>query len=297
VGIITTLRDTKTVFPEVVTNDFINSMPRRELTPQERELPYARHYFKDMARIPDEDLRAVNRGPVDPSEALDIRDCERLLEDGYLPTETGYCVMPDGSGFAATKVFMPDVTPEMIDWWFNWHPLEDLRYAIWCPVAHSGISAKTPQAHLDSSAVPLHVRNIDKIHYPVEGFDLKGAQRIEIAFRAPEVLGISMERLDASRTSTFAIATVASIGPRVPINVFFHAIREVPGGIEYRSRYWLKYAIKNGMPRRSRAPFPTKGLLIHMARANCIHSLTEYNNLASILPDVYAEMNGPAIVS
>jgi hypothetical protein len=61
-----------------VTNEFINGMPRRELTPQERELPYARYYFKDMARIPDGDLRAVNRGPVDPSQALDIRDSPDL---------------------------------------------------------------------------------------------------------------------------------------------------------------------------------------------------------------------------
>lgn len=296
-GVIGTLRDTKTLFPAVVTNEFINSMPRRELTAKEKELPYVRYYFQDLAKIPDEDLRRVNDGPVDPSHALDIRDCAKLLDDGYLPVETGYCVMPDGTGFAATKVFMPDVTPQMIDWWFNWHPLEDLRYAIWCPIAHKGISAKTPEAHLDTSAVPLHERNVGRIHYPLEGFDLKGAQRIEIAFRDPQVLGISPERLRDSSVSTFEIATCASITPRVPINVFFHAIREVPGGIEYRSRYWLKYAIKDGRPHKSRSPFPTKGLLLHMARCNCIHSLTEYNNLASILPSVYAEMKGPAITA
>ena len=110
-SIITTLRATKTLFPSPVTNEFINSMPRRDLTPQERELPYAHHYLKDMARIPEEDLKRVNQGPIDPADALDIRDCARLLDDGYLPTETGYCIMPDGSGFAATKVFMPGVTP------------------------------------------------------------------------------------------------------------------------------------------------------------------------------------------
>jgi DAPG hydrolase PhiG domain len=37
----------------------------------------------------------------------------------------------------------------MLDWWFNWHPLEGLRYAIWCPIAHTDISAETPHAHLD----------------------------------------------------------------------------------------------------------------------------------------------------
>ena len=294
-SVISTLLDTKKLFPNVVTNEFINSMPRRELTPQERESPYAHYYFKDMAKIPQEDLELFNRGPIDPTDALDIRDCARLLEDGYLPIETGYCVMPDGSGFAATKVFMPDVTPQMIDWWFNWHPLEDLRYAIWCPIAHDGISAKTPEAHLDSSGVPLHERNIGKVHYPIEGFDLKGAQTIEIAFRDPLVLGIPEEELENSSLSAFEIASCTAMKPRVPINVFFHAIREVSGGVEYRSRYWLKYTINDRNPKKSNWPFPTKSLLLHMARCNCIHSLTEYNNLASILPSIYDEMNGPAI--
>lgn len=106
--------------------------------------------------------------------------------------------MPDGSGFAATKVFMPGVTTQMLDWWFNWHVLEGLRYAIWCPVAHTDISAKTPKAHLDSSNIPLHERNIGKIHYPVEGFNIAGAQNIEIAFRSPHSLGISDEQLNSS---------------------------------------------------------------------------------------------------
>ncbi len=55
-----------------------------------------------------------------------------------------------------------------------------MRYAIWCPVAHSGISAATPGAHLDSSGTPLNKRNIGREHYPVEGFDLKGALELVI---------------------------------------------------------------------------------------------------------------------
>ena len=287
-----TVQDTKTLFPDVVTNEFINSMPRRELTAEEQALPYAKYYYKDMAPIPEEDLALVNAGPIDPKDALPITEAARVLDDGYLPTETGYCLMPDGSGFAATKVFMPGVTTEMIDWWFNWHPLEGLRYAIWCPIAHDGITAETPEAHKDSSGTPLHTRNIGRIHYPVEGFDLKGAQKIEIAFRSPEVLGITMEQIERSSLSTFEIATCTNLKPRTPINVFFHAIREVPGGVEYRSRYWLKYTFKDDKPVLSHTPVPTRNQLFYMARCNCIHSLTEYNNLASILPSLYDEMGG-----
>lgn len=294
-NVIRTLLDTKNIFPATVTNAFINSMPRRELTEREKALPYSKYYYKDMALIPQEDLDAVNRGPVDPSLALPIGESAQLLLDGYLPTETGFCVMPDGSGFAATKVFMPGVTTQMIDWWFNWHVLEGLRYAIWCPVAHTGISAKTPEAHLDASGVALHSRNIGKIHYPVEGFHLAGAQDIEIAFRHPEVLGITDEQLRSSSMSTFQIATCSTKGTNFPINIFFHAVREVEGGVEYRSRYWLNYTLKNGKIRKSSLPLPNRKMTYHMARCNCLHSLTEYNNLASILPQLYREMQGKIV--
>ena len=291
-SMISALAGTKTLFPEIVTNEFINNMPRRELTETEKSLLYAKYYYKDMALIPDEDLAKVNAGPIDSALALPIEDCAKMLDEGYLPTETGFCVMPDGSGFAATKVFMPDVTPQMLDWWFNWHPLEGLRYAIWCPVAHVSASAKTPDAHRDSCGVPLSVRNIGKIHYPIEGFDLDGAQTIEIAFRHPEVLGITMEQIEKSPVKSFAIATCATKMGHIPINVLFHSAREVPGGVEFRSRYWLKHTIKHDKPVLSRLPIPTREQSYYMARCNCIHSLTEYNNLASILPALYREYNG-----
>ncbi len=289
-----TLSDIATVFPSHVTNEWIQGMPRRVLTEEEQALPYAKYYDKEMAPIPQELLDIVNAGAIDPKMALP-RECrDMLLRQGYLKAETGYCVMPDGSGFAATKVFMPNVTPEMLDWWFNWHPLVGLRYAIWCPVAHTGISAKTPDAHKDSSGVPLHTRNYGKVHYPVEGFDLKGAERIEIAFHSPEALHLDMRQFHAPNISALYAATVSKkIGPlTIPINVFMHCVREVEGGVEYRSRYWVGCRVnKDGDIVKSNIPFP-KAFIENMARNNCIHSLTEYHNLASILPSLYAEQGG-----
>ena len=77
---------------------------------------------------------------------------------------------------------------------------------------------------------------------------------------------------------------------KTPFNVFFHAIREVEGGVEYRSRYWLGYTMKNGDPVRVKRPLPFK--VSDLARNNCLHSLIEYNNLASFLPQLYEEMGG-----
>lgn len=90
---------------------------------------------------------------------------------------------------------MPGVTPQMLDWWFNWHLLEDLRYALWCPVAHTGISVKNPACHLDNSGIPLKVRNFDRSHYPVEGFNVPSADTLEIQFFSPVDFGLDMQQL------------------------------------------------------------------------------------------------------
>lgn len=278
------------VFPDPVSMDDIRKMKRRELTEEEKARPYSKYYHKELAEIPADDLAAVNAGPVDPSQATTIQNRNDLMQPGYLAVETGYTVMPDGSGFAATLVKMPGVTPEMLDWWFNWHPLEGLRYAIWCPIAHTDISVKNPAQHLDSSGVPLRERNYGSTHYPVEGFNVEGSQKVWIQFFSPRDFGLDMGLFTEPGISRAYCANVILDLLKTPFNAFFHAVREVDGGVEYRSRYWLGYTMKNGAPVRVKRPLPYK--MSDLARNNCLHSLIEYNNLASFLPQIYGEMGG-----
>lgn len=278
------------VFPDPVSMDDIRKMKRRELTEEEKKRPYARYYHKELAEIPAEDLAAVNAGPVDPAAATTIQGRNDLMKPGYLEVETGYTVMPDGSGFAATLVEMPGVTPEMLDWWFNWHPLEGLRYALWCPVAHTDISVKDPARHLDSSGVPLRERNYGSTHYPVEGFSIESSQKVWIEFFSPQDFGLDMSLFKEPGISRAYCANVILDLLKTPFNTFFHAVREVDGGVECRSRYWLGYTMKYGVPVRVKCPLPYR--MIDLARNNCLHSLIEYNNLASFLPQLYEEMEG-----
>ena len=278
------------VFPSPVTMDDIRGMKRRELTQAEKEKPYSKYFYKELAEVPAEDLDKVNAGPVDPASATPIQDRSDLMRRGYLEVETGYAVMPDGSGFAATLVRMPGVTPEMLDWWFNWHPLEGLRYALWCPVAHTDISVEDPARHLDSSGVPLKERNYGSTHYPIEGFNLEGKQKVAIHFFTPQEFGLDMSMFSEPGISRAYCANVVLALMKTPFNVFFHAVREVDGGVEYRSRYWIKYTMKDGAPVKVKRPMPFK--MMDLARNNCLHSLIEYNNLASFLPQLYEEMGG-----
>jgi hypothetical protein len=277
-------------FPDPLSMSDIRKMKRRRPTEAEKAKPYAKYLEKELAEVPREDLEKVNRGPVDPAAVTTIQDRDALMKPGYLDVETGYSVLPDGSGFAATLVRMPGVTPEMLDWWFNWHPLEGLRYAIWCPVAHTDISAGNPARHLDSSGVPLKERNYGSTHYPFEGFSVQGSQKIAIHFFSPQDFGLNMEMFKEPGISRAYCANVILAFMRIPFNVFFHAVREVDGGVEYRSRYWLGYTIKGGKPVRVKRPLPYR--MSDLARNNCIHSLIEYNNLASFLPQLYREMGG-----
>ena len=215
------------VFPSPVSMDDIRRMRRRELTQEEREKPYAGYFHKELAEVPAEDLARVSAGPVDPALATSIHDRDDLMKPGYLAVETGYTVMPDGSGFAATLVRMLGVTPEMLDWWFNWHVPEGLRYALWCPAAHIDIGAKEPARHLDSSGIPLEERNYGATHYPVEGFNLASAQRIAIGFFSPRDFGLDMAMFREPEISRAYCANVTLDLLRTPFNAFFHAVREV----------------------------------------------------------------------
>ena len=124
---------------------------------------------------------------------------------------------------------------------------------------------------------------------------MEGAQKLEIAFKSAEQMGFDEKLFKSGSMSTFATATVTNVRPPMPINIFFHAIREVKGGVEYRSRYWLTYTFdRKGNIVKSRFPLP-KSIVLAMARNNCIHSLIEYNNLASILPSLYKEMDGKIV--
>jgi phloretin hydrolase len=94
-------------------------------------------------------------------------------------------------------------------------------------------------------------------------------------------------------SSLYTATVTREIGSLIiPVNVFMHCVRQADGGVEYRSRYWLGWTInKKGELVKSGLPFP-KNFMLNMARNNCIHSLTEYNNLASILPSLYKEQRG-----
>jgi len=186
------------------------------------------------------------------------------------------------------------VTKEMVEWWFAWHALEDLRYKIWYPPQHYGI-AVSPESRkriLDPK-VPMARKFGGLVHHVVEDIGC-GPENIDINFLEPDEVGFDMSRFKEPYAATF----VGGYGNSCPVHptpesivapaIMCHIYREIPGGIEQRTRFWMGYRIYNGrpdlaLPPRARVPEEAvKGL--------AVHNVNEFANLAVMLPRLYAEM-------
>lgn len=266
-------------------------MPERKpLSAQERTFSYAKYYDLDMTPIPEEKLKILASGPIDPAGALDVRDRNDLFKPGYLDCEIGYCVMPDGSGFLANHTVMPGVTSDMIDWWFAWHSLEDLRYRIWDPEDHFYARAQN-RARVMDTGLPMRERSWGVTHDVLEDIG-SGPDRLLIDFANPADLGF-----DGGKIGTDLCATLFTANGRNPEGsknqvaaVMTHFVRSVEDGVELRSRFWIGYQITGGQPVKvvpdgvSVPEIVVKGLFAH--------NLKEFTHLASLLPKIYAEEKG-----
>jgi hypothetical protein len=116
------------------------------------------------------------------------------------------------------------------------------------------------------------------------------ADKIRIEFFSPQDFGLDMAMFKEPNISRAYCGNVTIDLVGLPFNTLFHAVRQVKGSVEYRSRYWIGYTMKAGSPVRVKAPLPFR--MVDLARNNCLHSLTEYNNLASFLPELFTEMGG-----
>jgi hypothetical protein len=257
---------------------------RRELSESERSRPYAKYFYQPMAPVSQETIAILKKGPIDPALALAISERSAILKPGNLPTEIGYCMMPDGTGFCAMATRMHGVTPEMIDWWFAWHGLESLRYKIWDPDEHfaAHVLEKDLEHRLDTK-LSYRERNWGTTDIVDESAGTDSPV-LYISFMSPADFGYDMDRFKAPNVQTAISANLGILEPRTPLATFSHVARVIPGGIEMRSRFWLGWNIIEGRPARvlEKVPF-------ELVEGIAFHSPREYANLAVILPRVYEE--------
>ena len=261
---------------------------RRELTALEQGKPFAKYYNVPITPAPKEIYDLLDRGPIDPAQALPIQQRNDLLQPGYFPVERGYCVMPDGSAFVAGLTQMPGVTSDMLDWWFAWHGLEGLRYGIWDPDDHYDIHVAP--GDLDrrlNSKLSLRERNWNTTDVVTEDVGT-GTMLIDISFMSPEDFGFDMEAFSKGALT----AVCANLGlhddPNSRLVCLSHVARAIPGGIELKSRFWIGWNIVDRKPVRVGQNVPPE-VITGLAHGLAYHCPKEYHNLAALLPKLYPE--------
>lgn len=266
-----------------------------DLTPEEKARPFSKYYYDEIA-APDPAHYAMMDTPCDPSKAIFPDQINDLLNPGYLDIEIGWCNLPNGAGFIANKITYPDITAEMIDWWFAWHPLEDLRYRIWYPPQHGGImvSPEGRKRLLDSS-IPMAERNWGLMHHVTENCDC-GMENIDISFYSPKDFGFDMSRWKQPFVSTFA----GGFGWAVTVDkndasitapaIMCHIFRETAEGLEHRTRFWMGYRMSEGKPELSFPP----GIVVPPPAVQGLarHNVKEFTRFKTFLPRIYKEFGG-----
>ncbi|MCD7898099.1 MAG: hypothetical protein LUG50_15735 [Planctomycetaceae bacterium] len=243
--------------------EYIESTKRKatllDLTPEEKARPFSK-YFYETIPDPDPEFMAMMDTPCDPDKALLPEQRNDLLNPGYLDVEIGWCVLPNSAGFIANKTVYPDATAEMVDWWFAWHPLEDLRYRLWYPPQHGGImvSPENRKRLLDSS-IPMSQRNWGVLHHVTEDTN-GGMDNVDIHFMSPEEFGFDMKRWKEPNVATFA----GGQGWSSPVNrkegditapaMMCHFFRQTEAGLEQRTRFWMGYRLVDGQPELTLPP-------------------------------------------
>ncbi len=208
-----------------------------ELTEEEKAKPYAKYFYKKLATVPEETMHAIQRGPIDPSDALPFERINDLLNPGYHAVETGHCRMPDNTYYVAVLTKMPGVSVEMLHWWFWWHALENLRYKIWYPGSHAGISV-ADRARLENSSLSVRERFLNNPHYPVEDIGI-GLDILSITFAPPEDFGFDTSRFAQAGVATVICSVVGSVTKKVRHTRMCHFVRNTADGVEMRSRFWI----------------------------------------------------------
>jgi hypothetical protein len=236
-------------------------------------------------------LEAIEAGPINAADALPRADAERLLDPMPLPAENGWCTLPDGCGYVAVRTAMPNVSGEMVDWWFDWHPREAVRYRIWHPLAHKDNSVEPATGPARAKA------HWGTVHHPVEDVGT-GTVRARIEFLSPTEMGLSTDALGHPDVATIICGYAGDDTRRARHTPMFHVFLHEGGGLVLRSRFWLGAALRPYLPgplaalgerALNRRAFRRLALPAELPQGLARHCAEEYANLGTLLPDLYRQ--------
>ena len=212
-----------------VSDEVLRALPYA-LTPEERAAPHAKYYTEDLPRPTEEMVAAYEGPPMDPADAFLPQEAgARFLIPGHMKREMGYCVLPNGVGYAAMLIQQPGRTDEkMRKYNEDFAPEGNLGYKIWFPGAH--LMHFTDGCFEDFGWGPQKIR----FGHPID-FKFLGIDEGTILERDPATLSL----MCTSSTAYNPFRTEDGI----EYSCMMSHLRSVPGGRELRIRYWFGMAI------------------------------------------------------
>lgn len=154
---------------------------------------------------------------------------------------------------------------------------------------HRRATSQQKKRAMDPS-LSMKERLWDTSHFVVEDIGM-GLSDMSIQFMYPGDLGYDMSKIGTEYCATLVCARGNGLGGCPPFAcpemVMTHMAREIEGGIELRSRFWLGYScfdkkiVKTIPDWVSFPPLGPMGL--------CLHNAKEFTNLAQLLPRIYKE--------
>lgn len=230
---------------------------------------------KRLPKIPAEIAKQIDEKNL--ITLTDFENKNEILFNLKLQREIGYGRFPDGSYLVSMFCPMPNITADMIKWWFWWHPQKSERYRVWFPGEHYSVSYNKKNCdYFNWSVCPDFEPNIQ---YPTERIG-KIKMPLRIDFVTPEEFGFSSDSMKENNIPLIVCGHVAACRGLVWHTEMAHIFKQTDEGLFMISRFWLGKNLKNPLLRKIILTDQT-------AKGMAEHCCVEYRNLVEILPYLY----------
>ncbi|ORX49625.1 hypothetical protein BCR36DRAFT_370647 [Piromyces finnis] len=226
----------------------------------------------------------------DPTQALRFEDRASLQELDHTIAPEGVYYINDGTIFMCAVTETPNITGEMFEWWFLWHHLDQLRFAIWDPEDHYDVKIpEESRKRILNQDISIRERIYGVSCTCLESFNGEQPQSLSFTFCDPGEVGFKRELIGTDGCmAIFCSNANVKKGP-IDIPVFLaYVLKKGPDGKNVVvMHYWMGKNVKDGEDVTRSLWF--RGFLVELPSMLIVHTHKEMKRLNQILPQLYEE--------